>query len=203
MNRREFLGGTLGATLVGRPTVAMPAPVAKSIEDRFGKLPTGACQARGWLQRQMQEDAHGWVWTTDQMSLEGSWVQKDGSYTQGGEKAPFYYPYVERMRAPIGAEYQAHWLDIVFRLGWVAGLQDYRTLGTKAVIDILTSLDTDGYIGVFPPSERWTRKDDKDYDGRYELWGEGETLNALLLYHRCTGDERVLKACQKGSRRDH
>jgi hypothetical protein len=25
------------------------------------------------------------------------------------------------------------------------------------------------------------------------MWGEGETLNSLLFYHRLTGDERVLK----------
>lgn len=199
MNRREFLGGTLSAAGAAWPKLAMSTPAAKPVEERFGKLPVGACQAGGWLKRQMEEDGRGWVWTANQMSLEGSWTQRGDSYSRGGAKTPFYYPYVERMRAPIGAEYQAHWLDIVFRLGWVAGLEDYRKLGTKAVNDILASLDSDGYIGVYPPSERLRPKDDKDEDGRYELWGEGETLNALLLYHRLSGDERVLKACQKAA----
>jgi DUF1680 family protein len=205
MNRRDFLTGTVSATLMAWPRAAVPATSTKFVEEKFGKLPAGACRATGWLQRQMEEDGRGWVRTTNQMSLEGSWIQKDQSYSQGGTKAPFYNPYVERRGAPNdapnGADPQAHWLDVVFRLGWVAGLEEYRTLGAKAVNDILTSLDSDGYIGIYPPSERLRRKDWQDRDGRFELWGEGETLNALLLYHRLTGEERVLKACQKASER--
>lgn len=199
MDCRKIISGVLGAVLAAAIAglhAGNPIPAAETVKDTFGRLPAGACRAQGWIQRQMEEDGDGWVRTANQMSLEGSWIRSDNSYSQGGIQAPFYNPYIERRGAPIGAEYQAHWLDIVFRLGWVAGLDEYRRLGTRAVNDILESLDSDGYIGVFPRSGRLKQSDD---DAVYELWGCGETLNALLRYHEFTGDRRVLSACLKAA----
>ena len=54
MNRRSFLGGTLGASLLAWPRAVVSAPATQSLKGQFVKLPVGACQARGWIQRQMR-----------------------------------------------------------------------------------------------------------------------------------------------------
>jgi len=157
----------------------------------------------------MAEDAaNGWVAKANQMSLEGYWFAKKQLRSKrgplwtylpvaGGVKAPFYHPYIEHQGAPVAGEYQAHWIDAVCRLGWVAGLEECRRLAAKCVADVLAAQQPDGYLGVDPPADQFRGT---GIDGsQFELWSFGETLNALLCYHRFTGDPRVLEACRKAA----
>lgn len=194
----------LGAARAADP----PAPRGRmAVENKLLALPVGSIATAGWMQRHMAEDAAaGWTAKANQMSLEGYWFERRSLLGKrkalwtylalpGGVKAPFYQPYIEHNGAPVAGEYQAHWMDAVFRLGWVAGLDQYRQLGTKCVAGVLAAQPPDGYLGVDPPADQLRGT---GVDGtQFELWSYGETLNALLFYHRCTTDPRVLEACRK------
>lgn len=187
-----FLIAAFAWALVGDQPKAAEPPLGKiAVQNKLGRLRPGAIRAGGWMGRQMKEDATvGWVADRQDQSLSGSWLGPDYG------KKPFWQPYLDRKGAPVDGEYQAHWMDCVFRFGWLADLPEFRKLGKQCVDDLLTHLDPTGYIGVVPPEHRFII--DRN-DGHYEMWSYGEHLNALLLYYDYTGDNRVLDACRRAA----
>lgn len=177
-----------------------------AVKDRLILLPPGAVCPGGRLEEQMKEDDNGWVHTANQMSLEGRWMKtiNAGSdvYVQG-DNAKFDYPLVNRkgsFGSPAGAgEYHIHWLDIVCRLGWAGNIAAERRSGTECVNEILANLNADGYVEIFPPDQEFKGAGAQVYDRAFETYTYGEMISALLYYYRCTGEERVLKACLKAA----
>jgi len=177
---------------------------ARFVDNIFDPPPIGAIKTAGWMQKQMEEDAAaGWMNTCQVQSLEGLWSTTPTVGTNyanymkpGGPKAPFYQPYIDRQGCAVEGEYQAHWIENAVRLGWVGNIEEYRKLATKAVNDILASLDETGYIGVDKPEHRFNFG---GIDGSYELWSYGESLNMLLLYYQATKDKKVLDAVIKAA----
>ncbi|NLE36657.1 MAG: hypothetical protein GX621_01375, partial [Pirellulaceae bacterium] len=174
-----------------RPMAGEIPPGNAAFEGKLRRLPVGAIQAGGWMQRQMKEDAEkGWVADRQDQSLSGSWLGPDYG------KKPFWQPYLDRKGAPVDGEFQAHWMDGVFRFGWIAGLPEYRKLGKQCVDELLAHRDPTGYPGVVPPENRFIID---RYDGHYEMWAYGEHILALLRYYHYTGDQRALDACRRAA----
>ncbi|MBN2579148.1 MAG: glycoside hydrolase family 127 protein [Pirellulales bacterium] len=183
--------GLLGIAASDPLPAADPPPGPAAVQGKFHPLPPGAIKAGGWMQRQMEEDAAaGWTADRQDQSLHGDWLGPDYG------KKPFWQPYLDRKGTPVDGEYQAHWMDCVFRFGWITDLPEYRQLGKKCVDDVLDHLDPTGYLGVVPPDQRFHIK---RHDGHYEMWSYGEHLNALLQYYGYTGDDRVLQACRRAA----
>ncbi len=178
----------------------------RAVKDKLILLPPGTVRPGGRLEQQLMEDDKGWVHIANQMSLEGKWMQSISGgadvYAQG-DKERFDYPLVNRrgrFGSPAGAgEYHIHWLDIVCRLGWAGNIAHDRGLGAECVNEILDHLNSDGYVGIFPPEEEFKGGSAKVYDSVFETFTYGEMLSALLYYYKCTGDERVLTACVKAA----
>lgn len=185
---------------------AAPVQNFMAVKDGLILLPPGTVCPGGGLERQMREDDNGWVHTANQMSLQGQWMKTISGgadvYAQG-DREKFDYPLVNRrgkFGSPAGAgEYQIHWLDIVCGLGWAGNIETDRQLGTECVNEILAHLNTDGYVGIFPPEQEFRGGQAQVYDCAFETFTYGEMTSALLYYYKCTGDQRALKACLKAA----
>ena len=184
----------LAVGMLGGMAAAQAAGPRGTARDKLLCLPAGSITPGGWMARQMQEDANGWVRIADTMSRAGVW----SLYSAPEQlQAPFYYPYIQRQGAPIAGEYQAHWVDAVTCLGYVGRDRACRKLADDCVHDLLAHQAADGYLGV-EAVENQFRGTGKDSAG-YEIWSYGETLNALLDYYRQSGDAAVLRACVKSA----
>jgi DUF1680 family protein len=168
--------------------------------------------------KEINEDAaNGWVPICNRMSHQGllGWdantltptpycmpLQKlVGDRDAWNNSVPYYQTLIDRTGALAEGEFQAHWLDAVFRMGWIGGIPGYRELGRQAVSDILDSLDESGYIGTNSPDARFTGQytDSFGFNWPGEVEGIFEILNAFLNYYHYAGDERVLKAVIKAA----
>lgn len=184
-------------------------------ESIFLPLPAKGLASEGWLRRQIMEDArNGWIARVNKMSQSGimAW-DANGQFVvpyyppgclfgEWKKSVPFYQPLIDRLGVFGNGEFQAHWLDSILRMGYVAGIREFRELGKKCVEDILKNRDSSGYLGVDQPEVRFTGTYIAPFgepNGMFELSAMGTVLNSLLLYFRFAGDKRVLKACLKAA----
>jgi hypothetical protein len=187
-------------------------------QNHFSTLPPEGIEVGGWIGRQIKEDAaNGWVTICNRMSHQGllGWdvdtltpipyhmpyqILSKGRY-YWNNSVPYYQTMIDRIGEYSEGEFGGHWLDTVFRMGWIGDVPGYRELGRQAVKDILDSLDESGYIGVNSPATRFTGQNTLPWGGNWEgeVGGIFEILNAFLNYYRYTGDERVLKAVIKAA----
>ena len=182
-------------------------------------LPPQGIQVRGWMGKEIREDAaNGWTTICNRMSHQGLMGWDANTLTPTpyympwnqavlhgrdawNRSVPYYQTLIDRMGAYAEGEFEAHWLDTVFRMGWIGNIPSDRDLGRQAVKDILASLDESGYIGTNSPQQRFTGQYTTPFGMNWEGEVEGtfEVLAALIDYHRYTGDERVLKAVIKAA----
>lgn len=183
-------------------------------------LPPEGNEVRGWIGRQIREDAaNGWVTTCNRMSHEGILLWDANTLTpvpyylpweKGGAKGreawnksvPYYQTLIEPMGSYGEGEFEAHWLDMLFRMGWIGNVPEFRELGHQAVKDILESRDPTGYVGVDLPWVRFTGSYTTPFglkNGDFELYGMSELIYSLLTYYRFNKDEKVLKAVIKAA----
>ena len=189
-------------------------------QERLSSLPPAGTEISGWIGQQIHEDAsNGWVSVCDRMSHEGilAWdantlepVPYYLPWDKGGAKGreawnrsvPYYQTLIEPMGSYGEGEFEAHWLDMLFRMGWIGNIPKYQDLSRQAVKDILDSRDKTGYIGVDAPWIRFTESYTTPFglkNGDFEIFGISELLNALLTYQRFTGDARTLEAVTKAA----
>ncbi len=191
---------------------------SESVE-RLRTLPPQGIQVDGWIGRQIREDAaNGWVVTCNRMSHQGilgwdassltpipyylPWKNLEQGREAWNRSVPYYQPLIEPRGSYGEGEFEAHWLDMLFRMGWIGNVPEFRDLSRQAIKDILESRDETGYIGVNQPRIRFTGTATAPFgvrSGEGEIYGTGELLGALLTYYRLTGDERVLKAVTKAA----
>ncbi|MFH1006926.1 MAG: beta-L-arabinofuranosidase domain-containing protein [Candidatus Latescibacterota bacterium] len=191
------------------------------VKDGFSchSLPPQGIQIRGWIGKQMKEDAaNGWVTICNRTSHEGllgwdantltpfpyylPWEKLEKGREAWSRSVPYYQTLIEPMGSYGEGEFEGHWLDMLFRLGWIGDVPALRELAHQAVEDILKSRDETGYIGVNLPWVRFTGTATTPFGSRTgegEVYGTGELLSALLTYYRFTGDENVLKAVTKAA----
>jgi hypothetical protein len=143
-------------------------------------LPIGSIKVEGWINKQIQED------------MKNGWVTNTG-FMDGYPDKPYYYPFIIRNSSRWAGEYPSHWISAAARYGWLTNSSTYRKISTKAVNDILNSLDADGYIGCLPLDQRWVKG-----SGIFlPMWSYGEGFNALLEYFEYTHDNNVSNAVKK------
>lgn len=152
---------------IGNRAPLLPSPLVK--------LPIGAIEPQGWLRRQLELQAAGFIGHLTEISAflakeNNAWLSPDGQGEHGWEEVPY-------------------WLKGFGDLGYVLG--DQRIIAEARVwLDaVLASQREDGYFG--PRANLTAIK--TAAGGKPDLWPNMIMLNALQSCHEYTGDERVLK----------
>jgi len=130
------------------------------------KLPCGAVQPAGWLRRQLELEADGFVGHLPELSKfcdfeTSAWTQPGGKGKNGWEEVPY-------------------WLKGYISLGYI--LQDQRIIdeARRWVEAVLENQWDNGYFG-------W----DENYKN-HDYWPNMVMLYAIRTFYEATGDPRVL-----------
>ena len=148
------------------------APLAESA---FIKLPIQAVRPEGWVRRQLELQAEGFVGHLDELSR---FVRKDGNAwlsPEGEGHSPW--------------EEMPYWLKGFGDTGYVLG--DGRIIA-EAKLWIEAAVASQREDGYFGPRANLTRM-----NGKPDLWPNMVMLFALQSYHEYTGDGRVLKLMER------
>ena len=147
---------------------ANPGPSAGVYEP----LPLGAVEPAGWILAQMTRDATSGLAAhfTELWPNYGSrsYLEKDGNLGCG--------------------EMTGNWADGYIRMAYLTGAESARKKADAFVRDILSSRDSDGYLGNVAAKERYNSA------RTGELWMQSRLYVALLAYYELTGDKQVLDA---------
>jgi DUF1680 family protein len=152
---------------VGNRPPLMPSP--------FMKLPIGAIQPHGWLNRQLELERDGFTGNLLEISEflkkeNNAWLSPKGEGHSGWEEMPY-------------------WLKGFGDLGYVLDDQRIINEARQWLEAAIASQREDGYFG---PRSNLT-----NIKGKTDLWPNMIMLNALQSYYEYTGDDRVLKLMSK------
>ncbi len=152
---------------VGNRAPLLPSP--------FIKLPIGAIRPEGWVRRQLELEAEGFVGHLAEISRflkkdGNAWLSTDGVGQNSWEELPY-------------------WLKGFGDLGYVLG--DKRIIDEARIwIDAtIASQREDGYFG---PRSNLTH-----LKGKSDIWPNMIMLNVLQSFYEYSGDERVLELMTK------
>ena len=131
-------------------------------------------RAEGWLRDQLEIQARGLAGNLDKI-----WPDVRDSMWIGGDKE--------------GWERVPYWLDGFIPLAYLLDNEDMKARAKKYIDAILDGQKEDGWICPCKDSERVT----------YDRWALFLILKVLVLYHDCTGDERIENAVYRALRQYH
>lgn len=171
MNRREFLTGmAIGAAMAATAPLSFGQAKGSALAPlAFRPLPYGSIQAKGWLHRQLRQQAAGLSGHLDEFWPDVGQSQWFGGKAEGWERAPY-------------------WLDGFIPLAFVLKDQALMAKAKRCVEKILLGQRPDGWYAPYPagPGAK-----------PYDVWSILLVNKVLVEYHETTGDPRVLQAVLK------
>lgn len=138
---------------------------------KFSFFTTRSLQPMGWLKEQLAVQAEGLSGHLDKV-----WPDVRDSRWIGGDKE--------------GWERVPYWLDGFIPLAWLLDDDDLKARAARYIDAILERQEADGWIC---PCSREERRD-------YDVWVVFLICKVLVLYHDCTGDDRIEPAVSKALR---
>ncbi len=170
----------------GAGTVAY-AEAPKPIEPALTLARFGEVHPAGWILREMRADldnglAGHFADISDTVN-QNRFANRSGSSTDG---EPYWW----------SGEHEGYYADGLFRLAWLAGDDAVKQAAIRRLEEVLDAQDADGYIGIYPPAQRFstTAADDA------ELWTQSRIFQALLAWYEATGERRILVAVERAVR---
>lgn len=94
------------------------------------------------------------------------------------------------------SETQSNWWDGLIRHAFMVGDEESEDRVKKYVDYILSTQDSDGYIGIYAEDLRYNHSTENG-----ELWAQTTLFRGLLGYYEATKDEKVLGAVERAVRR--
>ena len=139
---------------------------------KFGELPLGAIQPRGWLQEQLHQQAEGLTGHLDEvypevMGPDNAWLGGEGDAWERG-------PY---------------WIDGLLPLAYILDDAALKAKAQTWVEAILASQQEDGYFG---PAEDHPYVYGLQRGKTHDWWPKMVTLKILKQYYMATGDPRII-----------
>jgi len=171
----------MNVTVVKTPDAGSPNPNYASnreplVTNPLARLPLGSVRARGWLRHQLDLMAGGMVGRLPEVS---HFLADDNGWF-GGDGA--------------GWEEQAYWVRGLYPLAVLSGDERCRTLAGRWIEAVLASQQDDGYFG--PACCKGVRSKDGTLTVP-DLWPHMVMIDALILHHEATGDERIIPLLEK------
>ena len=146
----------------------------KKMKTVFKPYTTKEIKPTGWLRDQLVIQANGLSGNLDKM-----WPDVRDSKWIGGDKD--------------GWERVPYWLDGFIPLAYLLDDEDMKARAKKYIDAILAGQQEDGWICPCDESER----------SHYDMWALFLITKVLVLYHDCTGDERIEEAVYRALKQFH
>ena len=171
------------------------------LAEKWQVLPIGAVKPTGWLSHQIQDNLAGFVGRLD--SLVPSLIVKDdiygkdrltrkvkskdvGALSDGGDwQVQFLW---------WNSETQSNWWDGYIRSAILAGDKAHLSRTEQYIQRILSTQDTDGYLGIYDKELRY-RFDNENG----ELWAKASLYRGLLAWYEYTKDPKLLTAIERAT----
>jgi len=143
------------------------APLAPSA---FRKLPIGSIRPDGWVRKQLQLEADGFIGHLTEISgwlnkKNNAWISPTGEGEHGWEEVPY-------------------WLKGFGDLGYILNNDRIKKEAKVWIDGVIAGQRADGYFGP--------RANLLSNDGKPDVWPNMVMLNALQSYYDYSGDKRVL-----------
>lgn len=182
LDRRRFIeSGVVAAAACMVPTLALAGRqgASRAFHAAFEPLPLGAVRPDGWLEFYLQKQAK-------QLGLhlpEASWPFT-GSYWEGEEKAPSWWPW----------EQKGYWIDGALRCAFLTGDEKLLRVAEAPLDYTLAHAFPDGYLGpAFSKDAK--EKERPKYDNF--RWPHTVFFRALMARADATGDPKISEAIRK------
>ena len=170
----------------------------KPITEKFQLLPFGDIKPLGWLKAQVQENLNGFTGHLD--SLAPSLIIEDDIYGKNrlskeiknkdvgalGEGGDWQVQFLWW-----NSETQSNWWDGYIRSAILAGNEKHLQRIKKHIDYILSTQDSDGYLGIYAKDLRYKFDNENG-----ELWAKATLLRGLLAWYEYKKDPIVLKAIE-------
>ncbi len=92
---------------------------------------------------------------------------------------------------PWSGEFAGKYLTAATQAWRITGSRALKTHLRQFVADLISTQDSDGYLGPFPKEARMVGP------GLWDLWGQYHVMLGLYLWYRETGDARAFAACRR------
>ena len=135
---------------------------------KFTQFSTNELSPQGWLRQQLVIQANGLSGNLDKI-----WPDVQSSKWIGGDKE--------------GWERVPYWLDGFIPLAYLLDDEDMKARAKRYIDAILAGQKEDGWICPCEADER----------SRYDMWALFLICKVLVVYHDCTGDERIEEVLYK------
>jgi hypothetical protein len=159
-------------------------------------LPLGEIKPAGWMKNQMQNDLNGFVGHLDSLvpDLMADQIYGADRLTKshkvknlgniGPELDPQYLWW--------NSETQSNWRDGYIRNAILLDNKKYLAKSEEYVNYILSTQDTDGYLGIYSSDLRY-----RFIDENGELWAKATVLRGLMAWYEYTGKSEIMAAIVK------
>jgi len=157
----------------------------------------GEIMPSGWIKSQIERDLHnGLVGCFDKLTPDEMNDPLFGKTRRTAIKKKEAKNKYETELQWWRGEQQGYWWDGLLRNAFLA--QDKKAFAKMDSIVgyLLTTQDSDGYMGVYAPDLRFS-----NFNGNGELWTQTRMMWMLLTYYEMTGKKEVLDAVQKAVKR--
>lgn len=159
--------------------------------NKYGKyqgLPFGAIKPTGWIHNQINRDLE--IGLTGHFDDFGKTVTNNVFVHSNRISAKMY----DGTRGWWMGEHEGYWKDGVLRGAFLTNNSTYKEKATAWVKEILDSIDSTGYIGIYRKEDRYNHLGENG-----ELWTQSRIIMPLIAYYEYTGDTNVLNAIEKSA----
>ncbi len=176
-----------------------PFEKKKAKKEAMQNIPPGEIMPGGWLKNTLDSDWNGLVGHLDEMvpvltvddDIYGKErLTKNMNAKSVGNALDLGDWDIEYLWW--NSETQSNWRDGYIRNAFLSGDIERIAKAKTYVANILSTQDTDGYMGIYAPDLRYRFTSENG-----ELWAKASLLRGLLAYYEFTGYREVLLAVEK------
>lgn len=169
--------------------------IVQPVNQQLQWLNFGEIKPGGWIKDQMEKDMAGFVGHLDELvpDLMDDKIYGVDRLTKEHQSKNLgnIGPELDPQYLWWNSETQSNWRDGFIRNAILLDDKAYLAKVEEYIQYILSTQDSDGYIGIYSPDLRYNFKDENG-----ELWAKTTALRGLLAWYEYTGNQKILKSIE-------